>query len=179
MANVPIAECFANLEQARKALGAAIDRVPEHRRGERPAQDRWSVGEILEHLALVERRFAAIIALRISEALAAGLGPEQNRRDPLPPNLQQMLRDRANRRNAPDAVQPTGQLDHAEAWKELERIRQELKATVAGADGLALSTVTHNHPVFGTLNVYQLLDFIAGHEMRHSRQIAGISDALT
>lgn len=179
MSNTPVSECFANLDQARSGLRAAVDRVPEHRRGERPAPDRWSVSEILEHLSLVERRFAAIIALRISEARAAGLGPEQNPRAALPPNLQLMLRDRASRRNAPDAVQPSGGVDHVAGWIELERIRAELRRTVAEADGLALSTVTHQHPVFGTLSIYQLMDFIAGHEMRHAGQIAGIADALT
>ena len=66
-------------------------------------------------------------------------------------------------------MQPSGEMDHDAAWSELQRIRASLLATVEAADGLALSTVTHNHPVFGTLNVYQLMDFIAGHEMRHAR----------
>ena len=89
-----------------------------------------------------------------------------------------MLNDRANRRTAAEAVQPTGAMAHGAAWAELQRIRASLRATVEAADGLALSTVTHQHPVFGTLNVYQLMDFIAGHEMRHARQIRGIADAL-
>jgi uncharacterized damage-inducible protein DinB len=175
----PLSESLATLTDARTALRAAVDAVPEAHRRERPAPDRWSVSEILEHLSLVERRFAAIIALRISDAVAAGLGPEQSARQPLPPNLRQMLNDRANRRNAPEAVQPSGQLDDAAAWTELERIRGELRATVEAAEGLALSGVTHNHPVFGTLNIYQLMDFIAGHELRHARQINGIAEALT
>ena len=175
----PLQECFDNLEATRKALRAAVDAVPEPTRGIRPAPDRWSASEILEHLGLVERRFAAIIALRISEARATGLGPERNPREPLPASLRKMLTDRANRRNAPDAVQPSGQLDAAAAWTELERVRRELRATAEAADGLALSTVIHNHPVFGTLNVYQLLDFIAGHEMRHARQIQGIAEPVT
>ena len=176
--NTALTESVANLEDARTTLRAAVDSVPGGRRGERPAADWWSVNEILEHLSLVEKRFAAIIALRISEARDAGLGPEQNPRQPLPRNLQQMLNDRANRRNAPEAVQPRGGMDHDTAWAELLRIRAGLRATVEAADGLALSTVTHNHPVFGTLNVYQLMDFIAGHEMRHARQIMGIAEAL-
>lgn len=175
----PLNESMANLADARTALRTAVDAVAEDRRGRRPAEDRWSVSEILEHLSLVERRFAAIIALRISEAREAGLGAEQSPREPLPPSLQQMLNDRANRRNAPDAVQPRGTIDAAAAWTELERVRGELRKTVEAADGLALSGVRHNHPVFGTLNIYQLMDFIAGHEMRHARQITGIAEALT
>ena len=175
----PLNECLENLDQVRSELRAVVDRVPEQLRGQRPAEDRWSVDEILEHLCLVERRFAAIIAMRIGEARSAGLGPEQNAREPLPANLRQMLRDRANRRNAPEAVRPTGTVDHRAALAELERIRGELRATVGAVEGLALSTVTHTHPTFGTMNVYQLMDFIAGHELRHTHQIAGIADALT
>ena len=175
----PLQECLGNLADVRKSLRAAVDRVPEGRRGERPAPDRWSVSEILEHLGLVERRFAAIIALRISEARATGLGPERGPREPLPQPLREMLTDRANRRTAPDAVQPSGAVEHSSAWRELERVRADLRASTEPADGLALSGVIHHHPVFGTLNVYQLLDFIAGHEARHARQIAGIADALT
>lgn len=176
--NSALAESLATLEDAWKALRAAVDTVPGERRAQRPAEDRWSVNEILEHLWMVEKRFAAIISLRISEARAAGLGAEQSTRQPLPSNLQRMLNDRANRRTAPEAVQPTGTMDHDAAWAELERVRAGLRDTVAAADGLALSTVTHNHPVFGTLNVYQLMDFIAGHEMRHAKQIKGIAEAL-
>ena len=175
----PLSESLATLADARRALRTAVDAVPEPRRGERPAPDRWSVSEILEHLSLVEKRFTAIIALRIGEARAAGLGPEDRAREPLPPNLQQMLRDRASRRTAPEAVQPSGKVDDAAAWTELERVRGELRATVEAAEGLALSGVTHQHPVFGTLNVYQLMDFIAGHEVRHAGQIQGIAEAFT
>jgi len=176
--NPALTESFATLDHARKALREAVDTVPLTRRAERPAADRWSVSEILEHLWLVEKRFAAIIAMRISQARDAGLGAELRPRQPLPSNLQQMLNDRANRRNAPEAVRPTGTMDHDAAWTELERVRAGLRETVEAADGLALSSVTHNHPVFGTLNVYQLMDFIAGHEARHAKQIKGIAEAL-
>ena len=115
-----VRESFANLDAARKDLRSAVDSVPEQRRGERPAPDRWSVNEILEHLSLVERRFAAIIALRISEAREAGLGSELGVRQALPASLRHMLDDRASRRNAPDAVQPRGGSEthspHGQSW---------------------------------------------------------------
>ena len=90
-----------------------------------------------------------------------------------------MLADRANRRSAPDAVHPKAGLDEAAAWAAVERARSLTRDTVIAADGLALSQVTHNHPVFGTLNMYQLVELIANHEVRHSKQIAGIAEQLT
>jgi uncharacterized damage-inducible protein DinB len=174
-----LANALGHLDTARARLRAAVDAVPPGRRAQRPGEDRWSVAEILEHLSLVELRFAAIIAKRIAEAREAGLGPEGGELEPFPANLRQMLTDRAKRRTAPEPVQPRAGLDEAAAWAELERARAALRATVLAADGLALSQVFHNHPVFGTLNVYQLMEFIAGHEARHTRQVAGIAEEPT
>ena len=173
-----LAGVFAELDKVRSDLRAAVDEVPQARRSERPGEGRWSVAEILEHLSLVELRFAAIIALRIAEARDAGLGPEEGDRAPFPAKLKQMLGDRANRRTALAPVEPSAGFSEAAAWAELERARATLRATVSAADGMALSRVVHNHPVFGTLNVYQLMEFIAGHEARHGKQIAGIAEQL-
>jgi len=167
-----VAEVLNELEQAREILRDAVDRVPDAERSTRPAEGRWSVNEILEHLAMVERRFTGLLAMRIQEARDTGLGAEQNARAPIPQELKTMLGDRAKRRNAPEAVHPSGTLDSAAAWRAVEDAREELRALLAGNEGLALSTVTHQHPVFGTLNVYQFAELIANHERRHAIQIA-------
>jgi uncharacterized damage-inducible protein DinB len=174
-----VADVFSQLDAARARLREAVDAVPIEARGKRPGDGRWSVNEILEHLALVERRFAGLIALRIAEARDAGLGPEKPDRDPFPASLKQALNDRANRRTAPEAVHPKGNLDAAAAWDEAEKARVITRDIVTGADGLALSEVRHTHPVFGTLTVYQLVELIANHEVRHSKQIAGIAEQIT
>src|SRR5262245_45819328 len=174
-----VAGVFRQLDDARSTLRAAVDAVPTGARSTRPGEDRWSVNEILEHLSLVERRFTGLIAMRIAEAKAAGLGSEDDARDPFPPNLRQMFADRANRRTAPEAVHPTGGWSDAEAWVAVEHARAALRETVSAVDGLALSRVKHAHPVFGTLSVYQLVELIANHEVRHSKQIAGIAEQLT
>ena len=171
-----VADVLAQLDNARATLLVAVNAVPIEVRSRRPGPDRWSVNEILEHLSLVEQRFAGLIALRIDEARRTGLGAEQDSRDPFPAHLQQMLADRARRRNAPDAVHPTGRLDAAAALEAVDNARAFTRATVMAADGLALSQVMHPHPVFGTLSVYQLVELIARHEVRHSKQIAGILD---
>jgi DinB family protein len=170
---------FKQLDDARSQLRAAVDAVPSHLRDRRPGADRWSVNEILEHLSLVEQRFTGLIAMRIAEARVAGVGPEEDTRDLFPAGLRQMFADRANRRVAPEAVHPKGGLDEVAAWAAVERARALMRDTVSAADGLALSRVAHTHPVFGTLNVYQLVELIASHEVRHSKQIAGIAEELT
>ncbi|MCM3879023.1 MAG: DinB family protein [Vicinamibacterales bacterium] len=171
-----VVDVFQQLDEARLKLRAAVDTVPAPLRGKRPGDDRWSVNEILEHLSLVEQRFAGLIAMRIAEAAQSDVGVEQETRDPFPTRLRQMFADRANRRSAPEAVHPTGSLGDEAAWAAVERARVMTRDIVSAADGLALSRIVHNHPVFGTLSVYQLVELIANHEVRHSKQIAGIGE---
>jgi hypothetical protein len=171
-----VSDVLSELEQARDILRGAVDAVPDADRARRPGEGRWSVNEVLEHLSMVERRFTGLIAMRIQEAKEAGLGVEENVRAPLPPELKKMLGDRANRRNAPDAVHPSGTLDSQSAWAAVEEARAALCELLCSNEGLALSTVMHQHPVFGTLSVYQFAELIANHERRHAKQIAGISD---
>lgn len=169
-----VSEVLTELEQARAILRHAVEAVPESSRATRPGEGRWSVNEVLEHLSMVERRFTGVIATRIREAKEAGLDAEQNARDPLPLDLQKRLADRTNRRNAPEAVIPSGTLDSSSAWRAVEEARAGLCELLRSNEGLALSTVLHQHPVFGTLNVYQVAELIAHHERRHAKQIAGI-----
>jgi len=173
-----VAEVLARLDDSRTVLGAAVNAVPEPLRRTRPAEGRWSVAEVLEHLAKVDRLFAERIASAIGEARAGGLGPEHQARDPLPDAVTQRMHDRTDKREAREMVLPTGTVDTSAAWEDLDRARQEMRAAVAGADGLALGSVRADHRFFGTLNVYQWVELTAAHEIRHADQIREIGAAL-
>ena len=78
-----LTEVLSRLDTARGALRGAIDAIPAAMHRQRPAPDRWSAAEVLEHLTLVERIFGG----RIVNALGAarsGLSPEAQPRAPLP-----------------------------------------------------------------------------------------------
>ena len=167
-------EVFARLDQARAALRGAIDAVPSALQRQRPTPDRWSAAEVLEHLTLVERIFSGRIITAIDAACAAGLASEAQGRTPLPDAVEQRMMDRVNKRQAPDPAQPTGTVDVATGWATLERNHATLHASLSGADGLALSQVTLDHPFFGTLTVYQWIELMAAHEGRHTDQIREI-----
>ena len=166
------------LDNSRSVLEAAVDRVPESLRRTRPAHDRWSVAEVLEHLAKVNRFFAERIATSIAEARSVGLGPEQHPRNPLSTDVVNKMKDRSERRQARDIVMPSGQVECADAWADLDRAREDVRAAVLAADGLALGTVTAEHRFFGVLNVYQWVELTAEHECRHADQIREIAAAV-
>jgi hypothetical protein len=172
-----LTEVFAGLDRSRAGLRAAVDSVPVHLRDQPPGSDRWSVAGILEHLSLVDERFTAIVANKIADARAAGLGKEEGLPTLLPPHVEAMLADRTERRTAPDLLHPRG-LEAAAAWERAEAARAAFCLVLSAADGLALSGVIHEHPRFGALNAYQWGGFIAAHESRHTEQIREIASQL-
>ena len=167
-----------HLEESRAALHAAVDAVPSSLRETRPAVDRWSVAEVLEHLGRVEEQLTRLLAAKLAGARQAGaLGPERES-GPLADSLGVLLLDRTRRITAGDRVLPQGQMDAASALANLDRTRAELRELVLGHDGLSLGAVSHQHPAFGVLDGYQWFAFIGSHEARHTAQIREIGEAL-
>ena len=164
-------DVLAALDASRQALRESVVSIPPAVRTARPGPGRWSPVDIVEHLALVETRFSAVVGGKIADALRAGLGPEQQARAPLPDRIRTMLGDRTGKRNAPEAAIPSGAMDEHAAWAAADTARAGFRAAVLSADGRALSGVIHEHPFFGPLNVYQWVELIAAHEMRHVAQI--------
>ena len=170
-------QVFARLDRSRASLGAAVDGVPASVRETRPAPDRWSVAEVIEHLSIVERMFSDRIA-RALEARSAALDRETEERAALPEGVETRMADRVNKRNAPDVAQPKGALPCAAAWAIVQDGHERLRAALGRTDGLALGQVTLDHPFFGSLTIYQWIELIAAHEARHTEQIREIATAL-
>jgi hypothetical protein len=164
-------DVLAALDASRQALRESIAAIPPAMRTSRPGPDRWSPVDIVEHLSLVESRFSAVVGGKIADALDSGLGSEQQPREALPDRISSMLADRSGKRTAPEAAIPSGAMDEHAAWAAADRARAGFRAAVLSADGLALSGVIHEHPFFGPLNVYQWVELIAAHEMRHVAQV--------
>ena len=171
-------DVFSRLDTARAALRAAVDQVPPALRQQRPGRDRWSAAEVIEHISIVERMFGGRVADAITAARSGGLAAEAGDRAPLPDAIETRMADRVNKRTAVDAAQPTGTLDATAAWAALEIGHERLRQAVAGAEGLALGQVMLAHPFFGEMSVYQFVELMAAHEMRHAEQIAEIASAL-
>ena len=162
------------LDTERAALIANVTRVAEHDRARRPAADRWSIAEVLEHLAMVERGVAKLIAKRGRQAPSA----DQTPASPLDDARVASLRGRDQRREVPDFVRPSGSLDAADALRALEDARAGLRQAVADADPASLDTCTHPHPVLGSITLRDWVHFVAHHEARHAAQVAEIADSL-
>jgi hypothetical protein len=176
--NPRITELVEYLRSSREGLGAAIAAVPAVRHSERPAPDRWSVNEIVEHLALVERSVSKVFAKWLAEARANGLAPEGE----TSPLLEKMRMDhvvaRTRRIEAPERVAPTQNRPVSESLAAIDESRAALIASAESADGLALGSIVHPHQALGPLTLYEWLGFAAAHMERHIDQIDEVRATL-
>ena len=173
-----LASVLAALEESRRSLQEAAHNVDPDHRALRPAPDRWSLSEVLEHVSLAEANFTAWIASGIDKAKESGLGGEGAQRAPLPEAVRARFADRVNRRTAPERVQPKGEMTAEEAWNAVVEVEQRLKQVLTAADGLALNEVVVEHPTLGPFNIYQWVELIAAHRRRHVEQVREIAAAL-
>lgn len=167
-----IATLRTALNADRRTLRAAVDRVPASLWTVKPAPDRWSVAEVLEHLSIVERGALMRVRALIQEAPAVDVTTTVTAID------RGFLENRTRRLMAPDRIQPTGTVSVEAALAALDSSREELMVALDGAEACDLSKVTQPHPVLGPLDGYQWIAIIGGHEMRHALQIDEIGAAL-
>ncbi|HXZ13831.1 MAG TPA: DinB family protein [Candidatus Sulfotelmatobacter sp.] len=155
-----------SLAESRERLLRAVEGLSREQLHYRPAPDRWTVAEIVEHVAFVEGRILGMI----QKTLSAGPTPEkrsalEGRESVFFENVEA----RTPRLQAPDAVKPCGRWPDDQLLKEFEAARQRTRE-FAGSNEADLRTHFFPHPFFGDLDLYQWLLLIAAHCDRHRAQ---------
>jgi hypothetical protein len=174
-----IEELIEYLAEHRRGLHEAVASVPPSAREHKPAPDRWSVAEVIEHLLFVERRVTAILTRQANAARANGVGPDPETSSVVASYAHPaVVVDRTTRIPAPPLVQPTGTLDATAGTEALDQARADLMSSLRNANGVNLEKLMQAHVVFGPLNLYHWIVALGLHEDRHAAQIREIGQAL-
>ena len=174
-----IAELFAELDASRSELHALLSALPSELLHAPAVGEQWSVGQILEHLAVVEDGSGRFVSKIIHEVEATG-ARETDSSSILDVNDRFAIATSNVRIPAPERVLPKEGLAPEASMKRLDEMRDKLKSVLRRASGLALGNATRPHPLFGPCNGYQWVLVTSQHERRHIRQIrrmAGFGDA--
>ena len=173
-----LAEAMTYVEDKRAELLKKLEGVDRERMAQRPAEDKWSVAEILDHLTMVEGGIARLVAKRCAQARATGLRSEDSTESILG-CINHMVDTLDNARiEVPDQVRPRTNPDPAKALQGLQEGRQSLREAAKLADGLALGEIKHTHVLLGELDLYQWIVFLGRHEARHTRQVERTLNSL-
>jgi hypothetical protein len=163
-----------HMAKTRAALLAEQALVPDALFAERPGDGRWSVAEVLEHLANVEGRVSSLLRDLVEgrRQIKVGLFDRLRR---LPPRL---IARRRFRLRAPRVVQPLARPPRPEVLRRLEESRTALLALVEENRDRDVSAFLVPHRLLGAHDLRGWAEFIGHHEERHRAQIAEIHAAV-
>ena len=133
----------------------------------KPATDRWSIAEIVEHLVLIERRVHSIVG-GMSETPEAASESDPTLIDEF---ILNEVPSRSKKINAPAPVCPIHQWSGPEG---LERFTESRQQTIQLLLNASLRGDVVPHPVYGPWDGYQWLLAAAAHTVRHTEQIAEV-----
>lgn len=172
-----IEELITYIADRRRDLRAAAESVPRDLWSITPAENRWSVADVLEHLFVVEQRIAALLEKNIAEAKQAGLAHETNESSQIEGMRLNRYVDRTAKIVSRTPLPRAGRSPDA-ALDALNQSRAVLTTAIQSGDGFALGTLSAPHPAFGPMNFYEWIGFVGAHEGRHAAQIREIGEAF-
>ena len=152
------------LDESRERLLATVQRLSPSQLTFKPAADRWSVAECVEHIILVENSILGSVerTLQQQPADSAQAVVEDDA-------LVAKVIDRSERMKGPERLMPTGRWPHGELCREFEAVRKRTSEFAATTDARLRESV-FPHPRLGPLDCYQWLLLIAAHGERHRAQ---------
>ncbi|MBO0938363.1 DinB family protein [Fibrella sp. HMF5335] len=156
------------LDSSQKALHDAVQGLSAAQSIAKPAPDRWSVAECVEHIVLVEGGIFG----RLQTGMQQDEAPEKRAEIQVSDlYLTKALRSRKTAITAPAPFEPTGRFGSLEA--ALAAFDEQRAAIIDYVHSAPGNWRTHyfKHLVFGTIDAYQTLLLFAGHCERHRKQI--------
>ena len=174
---ISVAEIFDDIDQTRARLIESVGGLSAGQQSFRPAPEKWSVAEIVEHLSIVERRVARLVAALLDKAEADGQ-PRPTGAPLAPVSVAEFVEaTRAQKLTAPENIRPTGAA-LADSLSRLRDSRAALHALRPRLERLDAHALRFPHPAWGPLNLYQWLAFIGAHEARHLAQIEALKETM-
>jgi hypothetical protein len=154
------------LEETRKGVVEATKGLSDAQLKFKPSPDRWSIAEVVEHLALTESAVQNALG-QLVNAPAATPGRDPKELDAL---ILTKVPDRSERFKAPPTLTPTGRWLPAEALERFLNGRArtvEILASKSDLRGRLMEFPALGKPLDG----YEWILAVAAHSARHTKQI--------
>jgi hypothetical protein len=155
------------LDQTRDGVVAATKGLSDAQMKFKPAPDRWSIEEIVEHITLAEGFLLTNTQEKVMKAPAGAPDRDYVKIDSI---VLAMVPDRSHKAQAPGPLVPT------DRWTGAEALDQFLKARAKTMEFLETTPELRDHvvsspPLNQPMDAYEWILFIAAHSERHTKQI--------
>ncbi len=160
---------IALLEESKQQTLQSIEGLSPAQWTFKPAPERWSIGECVEHIM----RSEVLLFKQAETALASPANPEwETKTKGKTEFLEKIMPARQGKATAPFEIRPEGKMTREEILKQYDELRSKSLAFARQVDKpLKAHTTEHPFPVFNTLNAHQWLLYIPWHNQRHIKQI--------
>lgn len=142
-----------------------------------PEGEKWSIQQIVEHVAMVEFGTSRICG-RLVEGARADAKPSDGSFSLTPNFLGRAAEIAMLKVEAPERVQPTGRVKIDGAFEMMAQNRTALAALRSDLEQFDLSGHTFPHPFFGPLTAAEWLAMAGMHEQRHTKQIEKVLEKV-
>lgn len=160
-------KALAYLKKTRAGVIAATKGLSPAQLNFKPAPERWSVAEVMEHIASAEDFLMGMIQEQAMKAPARPPGEDIKALDELVING---ISDRSKKVQAPEPLKPTNRYGSPEA--SLKHFKESRAKTVAFLNNTHdLRDHAIDSPLGKKLDAYQWVLFIGAHSARHTKQI--------
>jgi DinB superfamily len=159
------------LAQAQSRLLSTADSVRADQWQTRPSRGGWSAAELTAHLIMVERAVVGS-ADRVTQNAPKHFPLLKKFHLPLA-----LVEARLIRRKTPIPLDPELVREKETMLAELREVRERTLAFIDETKGRDLSKYRWRHAFLGSLNIYEWLEMVARHEIRHEKQMREIASA--
>jgi uncharacterized damage-inducible protein DinB len=162
----------AYLEKTRAAVVATAADLSDAQLQFKAAPDRWSVAEVLEHIASAEDFLMGLIEGQVMKAPARGEGEDVKAIDEF---VLKAIPDRSQKVQAPEPLKPSNRFGSIkESLKHFDASRAKTVAFLNAHDDLREHAI--DSPLGKKLDAYQWVLFIGAHSERHTKQMQEVKD---
>jgi len=159
-------KALAYLETSKKGVLAATKGLSEAQWNFKPAPDKWSVAECMEHVAAAEDFIRGLIAENVMKSPAA---PDRDIAR-IDAGIMAMVPDRTNKVQAPEPLRPTNRFGSPQG-----SIQHFLESRAKTEEFLRSTPDLRGHaadsPLGTKWDAYEFVLLIAAHSERHTKQM--------
>jgi hypothetical protein len=175
-----VAEIFDEMDGTRERLNQTLEGLTDEQTHFRPAPERWTIAEIIEHLSMVESQVGKLAQIMLAKAEAGGAPRSAEAGRITPFSLEETATKlREQKFQAPELALPKGGLSVSDALERLRASRELLRSLRPRIEAIDASGLIYPHPVLGPLDLYHWLAVTGMHEERHRRQIEALKKEMT
>jgi DinB superfamily len=161
------------LGRAQTTFFRAADAISPEKWGDCPGVNEWSAAQLVAHLMVVERGVVTNVD-RLTQKAAVPVSFPKRVHLPL-----WLVEARVIRRKSPVPLDESLLGGKEAMLAGLRGMRERTMAFIEETQRRDLTAYCWRHPFLGMLNVYEWMEMIAAHQLRHTKQVREIEAKLS